>query len=49
LKVRPSRKKGEDAYAADNDAVTPLQRYASEHRLAVVLVTHTRKWKPKTP
>jgi integrase len=43
LKVRPPRKKGEDAYAADYDAVTPLQRYASEHRLAIVLVTHTRK------
>ncbi|QIG92442.1 AAA family ATPase [Bradyrhizobium sp. 6(2017)] len=43
LKVRPPRKKGEDPYSADYDAVTPLQRYASEHRLAVVLVTHTRK------
>lgn len=31
LKVRPPRKKGEDAYAADHDAVTPPQRYASEH------------------
>jgi RecA-family ATPase len=27
LKVRPPRKKGEDAYAADYDAVTPLRRY----------------------
>jgi hypothetical protein len=43
LKVRPPRKKSEDPYSADYDAVTPLQRYASEHRLAVVLVTHTRK------
>jgi RecA-family ATPase len=43
LKVRPPRKKGEDPYSADYDAVTPLQRYASEHRLAIVLVTHTRK------
>jgi AAA domain len=43
LKVRPPRKKGDDPYSADYDAVTPLQRYASEHRLAVVLVTHTRK------
>jgi hypothetical protein len=49
LKVRPPRKKGEDAYAADYDAVTPLQRYASEHRLAIVLVTHTRKMEAEDP
>ena len=28
---------------------TPLQRYASEHRLAVVLVTHTRKMEAEDP
>jgi AAA domain-containing protein len=49
LKVRPPRKKGEDSYAADYDAVTPLQRYASEHRLAIVLVTHTRKMEAEDP
>jgi AAA domain len=49
LKVRPPRKKGEDPYSADYDAVTPLQRYASEHRLAVVLVTHTRKMAAEDP
>jgi Xaa-Pro aminopeptidase len=49
LKVRPPRKKGEDAYAADYDAVTPLQRYASEHRLAVVLVADTRKMEAEDP
>src|SRR6476660_5646387 len=49
MKVRPPRKKGEDAYAADYEAVTPLQRYASEHRLAVVLVTHTRKMEAEDP
>ncbi len=49
LKVRPPRKKGEDAYAADYDAVTPLQRYASQHRLAIVLVTHTRKMEAEDP
>lgn len=42
-------KKGEDAYAADYEAVTPLQRYASEHRLAIVLVTHTRKMEAEDP
>src|SRR6476660_3946429 len=49
LKVRPPRKKGEDPYSADYDAVTPLQRYASEHRLAIVLVTHTRKMAAEDP
>jgi RecA-family ATPase len=49
LKIRPPRKKGEDAYAADYEAVTPLQRYASEHRLAVVVVTHTRKMEADDP
>ena len=49
LKVRPPRKKGEDPYQADYDAVTPLQRYASEHRLAIVLVTHTRKMAAEDP
>jgi hypothetical protein len=49
LKVRPPRKKGEDPYSADYDAVTPLQRYAGEHRLAIVLVTHTRKMEAEDP
>jgi RecA-family ATPase len=49
LKVRPPRKKGEDPYSSDYDAVTPLQRYASEHRLAIVLVTHTRKMAADDP
>jgi hypothetical protein len=49
LKVRPPRKKGEDPYSADYEAVTPLQRYASEHRLAIVLVTHTRKMAADDP
>src|SRR5205807_6971538 len=42
LKVRPPRKRGEDAYAADYAAVVPLQQYASQHRIAILLVTHTR-------
>jgi hypothetical protein len=49
MKVRQPRKKGEDAYSADYEAVTPLQRYASEHRLAIVLVTHTRKMEAEDP
>jgi hypothetical protein len=43
LKVKPPRKKGEDPYSADYDAITPLQRYAGENRLTIILVTHTRK------
>jgi len=49
MKVRPPRKKGEDAYSADYEAVVPLQRYAGEHRIAIVLVTHTRKMEAEDP
>jgi hypothetical protein len=49
MKVRPPRKRGEDVYAADYAAVVPLQKYASEHRLAIVLVTHTRKMEADDP
>jgi AAA domain/RepB DNA-primase from phage plasmid len=49
MKVRPPRKRSEDAYAADYAAVLPLQKYASDHRLAIVLVTHTRKMEAEDP
>jgi hypothetical protein len=49
MKVRPPRQRGEDVYAADYAAVLPLQKYASEHRLAVLLVTHTRKAEAEDP
>jgi hypothetical protein len=49
MKVRPPRKRSEDVYAADYAAVLPLQKYASEHRLAIVLVTHTRKMEAEDP
>jgi hypothetical protein len=49
MKVRPQRQRGEDVYAADYAAVVPLQKYASEHRLAIVLVTHTRKMEAEDP
>lgn len=42
-KVKPPQKRNQGGYAADYDAITPLQRYASEHRLAIVVITHTRK------
>jgi hypothetical protein len=49
MKVRPLRKRGEDAYAADYAAVMPLQQYASQHRIAILLVTHTRKMEAEDP
>jgi hypothetical protein len=49
LKVRPKRKRSEEPYEADYAAVVPLQGYASEHRLAVVIVTHTRKAESEDP
>jgi hypothetical protein len=49
LKVRPPRKNGADPYAADYAAAEPLQRYANEHGLAVVIVTHTRKMLAEDP
>lgn len=42
-KVKPPQKRNQGVYSADYDAITPLQRYASEHRLAIVVITHTRK------
>lgn len=49
MKIRPPRKRSEDVYAADYAAVVPLQKYASEHRIAIVLVTHTRKAEAEDP
>jgi hypothetical protein len=49
MKVRPPRKRSEEPYAADYAAVLPLQKYASDHRLAIVLVTHTRKMEAEDP
>lgn len=48
-KIRPQRKSNEEVYSADYAAVVPLQRYASEHRLAVIIVTHTRKMEAEDP
>lgn len=49
MKIEPVRKKSEDPYQADYAAMTRLQEYASEHRLAIVLVTHTRKMASDDP
>lgn len=47
--VRPPKGRNQDSYAADYEALSPLQRYASEHRLAVVVVTHVRKAEAEDP
>ncbi|MFZ2103673.1 MAG: AAA family ATPase, partial [Oricola sp.] len=47
--VRPAKKRTQDSYEADYAALSPLQRYASEHRLAVVVVTHVRKMEASDP
>lgn len=47
--VRPPKGRNQDSYAADYEALSPLQRFASEHRLAVVVVTHVRKAEAEDP
>lgn len=47
--IRPPKKGNQDAYAADYEAISPLQRYASEHRLAIVVVHHVRKAEAEDP
>lgn len=47
--VRPPKGRNQDSYAADYDALSPLQRWASEHRVAVVVVTHVRKMEAEDP
>lgn len=42
-RVRPPARDGQDQYDAAYDVIGPMQRFAAEHRLGVVLVHHTRK------
>jgi 5S rRNA maturation endonuclease (ribonuclease M5) len=42
-KVKPGRKRNGDVYAEDNDAGSRLQALAFKHRVAVLVVHHTRK------
>lgn len=41
--VRPPVKGNQGAYASDYEAISPLQKFAMEHRIGVVVVTHVRK------
>jgi RecA-family ATPase len=47
--VRPPKKSNQDSYAADYDTISPLQKYAGEHRLAVIVVHHVRKAEAEDP
>lgn len=47
--VRPPKKANQDSYSADYDAISPLQKYAGEHRLALIVVHHVRKAEAEDP
>lgn len=47
--VRPVKGRNQDSYAADYEALSPLQRWASEHRIALIVVTHVRKMEAEDP
>ncbi|KXF79482.1 recombinase A [Paramesorhizobium deserti] len=47
--VRPAKKRTQDSYEADYAALSPLQKWAGEHRVAVVVVTHVRKMEASDP
>lgn len=47
--VRPPKGRNQDSYDADYAALSPLQKWAGEHRLAVVVVTHVRKMEASDP
>jgi hypothetical protein len=41
--VRPPKGRNQGDYEADYAALSPLQKYAGEHRLGIIVVTHVRK------
>jgi hypothetical protein len=47
--VRPPKGRNQDSYDADYATLSPLQQWAGEHRLAVVVVTHVRKMEASDP
>ncbi|MGO4834567.1 AAA family ATPase, partial [Rhizobiaceae sp. 2RAB30] len=47
--VRPAKKRTQDSYEADYAALSPLQKWAGEHRVAVIVVTHVRKMEASDP
>lgn len=47
--VRPPKGRTQDSYEADYAALSPLQRFASEHRIAIIVITHVRKQEASDP
>ena len=47
--VRPPKKSNQDSYAADYDAISPLQKWSGEHGVAVIVVHHVRKAEAEDP
>jgi hypothetical protein len=47
--VRPPKSRTQDSYEADYAALSPLQRFASEHRIAIIVITHVRKQEASDP
>lgn len=47
-KVRPPKGR-QDSYEADYAALAPLQKWAGEHRLGLIVVTHVRKMHAEDP
>jgi hypothetical protein len=42
-RIKPSGKPGQTSYESDYDAMSALQRWATDHRVGVVCLHHTRK------
>lgn len=47
--VRPPKGRNQDSYDADYAALSPLQKWAGEYRISVVVVTHVRKMEATDP
>ncbi len=47
--VRPPKGRNQGDYEADYAALSPLQLYASEHRVGIIVVTHVRKAEAADP
>lgn len=47
--VRPPKGRNQSDYDADYAALSPLQKYAGEHRLGIIVVTHVRKAEAADP
>jgi RecA-family ATPase len=48
-RVKPAGKAGQTSYESDYDAMAPLQRWATENRVGVVCLHHTRKGGAEDP